>query len=181
MRKKGSYRGEKCHSPERAGDGGDEKEADRHENGAHLHPLRIWQHLQIDHRLRFLCLLCALTIDGNSEVATVKFVSAPVSGCKNESIRRAERTPRFTRSFRSNPMVCTSSANPILDMCKGVRVCVCVCVCASRRLGPLNVNLSFPRVNREDSRTEITGRRCTRRANSIGISTSAKNTLQIQL
>lgn len=29
-----------CHSPERAGDGGDEEEADRHENGAHLHPLR---------------------------------------------------------------------------------------------------------------------------------------------
>ena len=26
--------------PERAGDGGNEKEADRHENEAHLHPLR---------------------------------------------------------------------------------------------------------------------------------------------
>lgn len=30
------------HSPERAGDRSDEKEADRHENGTHLHPLRTW-------------------------------------------------------------------------------------------------------------------------------------------
>lgn len=40
MQNKKETEGRVCHSPERAGDGGDEEEADRHEDGAHLHPLR---------------------------------------------------------------------------------------------------------------------------------------------
>jgi len=62
------------------------------------------------------------------------------------------------------------SAESLLNVRKGVRVYTVN--------GLFNVNLSFPRVNRG---TEITRRRNTQHAKSMGISTSAKNTLQIQL
>jgi len=81
---------------------------------------------------------------------------------KNGSILHAEEMSRFTKTLEASLRYVTSNANPTLDMRDGVRRIV---------LGPLNVNLAFPHVNREDPRTEITGRRCTQRANSIGIST----------
>lgn len=98
-----------------------------------------------------------------------------ISEIKKTARSFARKRCRGLQTLKASLRYVTSSANPIFGMRDGM--------CASHRLGPLNVNLSFPHVNREDPRTEITGHRCVHATRQLDryFHTSAKNTLQIQL
>lgn len=85
-----------CHSPERAGDGGDEEEADRHKHGAHLHPLRTSVvHPKITDR--YVSSVCSAHLTIDEEIAILDRGVGPREVVSTRTVDREYTASRRSR------------------------------------------------------------------------------------